>query len=546
MFEKFYQEVEKLSIQNSKIEQKRDKLKKYIYQYTQKVQNVDISDLEYKNKELYNLFQNSLTKIQSNTNNWHSYFEKLLELEQFESFLKNYFIVMIFGKVKAGKSSLGNFIAKNRIQKGIEFFRYENAKEVAIDELVELNQFATNNLECTSEIQGFKLGSLAWIDTPGLGSMTKENENLAKKYIDSADYIIYPTNSAQPLQRDEIEELKELFSQNKKVTICITKSDKVINARDKNGKLIKENGKITKIRINKSKEDRKAQEEYVYNEIKKIATDKNLIGDIFSISVLTAKEGLQKNDMELFYGSNIEKLYTLMENILQTKAKNFKKNMPYEGLVGFIENKLLGNIASIKKDLQIVQNSLKENIEKFEMIKENITNDITIKIEDLIISANISKNSISSDFRKIDIVLEKEISKMITQNIQNIIKEFDTKMEKINFDYDLKVKNRYQVIKTTYEVSSVLRKIANFVTFGLVERTYKTDIKEIPIGDNLFDVINQAKQERIKKFSHIAKQNYTEIQNSFFDRFLGIISDMKQDLTELENNSIKLVKSIKG
>jgi len=546
MFEKFYQEVEKLSIQNSKIEQKRDKLKKYIYQYTQKVQNVDISDLEYKNKELYNLFQNSLTKIQSNTNNWHSYFEKLLELEQFESFLKNYFIVMIFGKVKAGKSSLGNFIAKNRIQKEIEFFRYENAKEVAIDELVELNQFATNNLECTSEIQGFKLGSLAWIDTPGLGSMTKENENLAKKYIDSADYIIYPTNSAQPLQRDEIEELKELFSQNKKVTICITKSDKVINARDKNGKLIKENGKITKIRINKSKEDRKAQEEYVYNEIKKIATDKNLIGDIFSISVLTAKEGLQKNDMELFYGSNIEKLYTLMENILQTKAKNFKKNMPYEGLVGFIENKLLGNIASIKKDLQIVQNSLKENIEKFEMIKENITNDITIKIEDLIISANISKNSISSDFRKIDIVLEKEISKMITQNIQNIIKEFDTKMEKISFDYDLKVKNRYQVIKTTYEVSSVLRKIANFVTFGLVERTYKTDIKEIPIGDNLFDVINQAKQERIKKFSHIAKQNYTEIQNSFFDRFLGIISDMKQDLTELENNSIKLVKSIKG
>ena len=34
---------------------------------------------------------------------------------------------------------------------------------------------------------------MAWIDTPGLGSMVEENGELAKEYIQSADYNIYPT-----------------------------------------------------------------------------------------------------------------------------------------------------------------------------------------------------------------------------------------------------------------------------------------------------------------------------------------------------------------
>ena len=116
MFKNFYQEIENLSIQNYQIEQKREVLKGYIDNFVDKVTNVDISNLK-KNPELYNLFDNTLSKIQQNTINWQNYFNKLLELEKFESFLKNYFIVMVFGKVKAGKSSLGNFIANNSEKK---------------------------------------------------------------------------------------------------------------------------------------------------------------------------------------------------------------------------------------------------------------------------------------------------------------------------------------------------------------------------------------------------------------------------------------------
>jgi hypothetical protein len=540
MFKNFYQEIENLSIQNYQIEQKREILKGYIDNFVDKVTNVDISNLK-KNPELYNLFDNTLSKIQQNTINWQNYFNKLLELEKFESFLKNYFIVMVFGKVKAGKSSLGNFIANNS-EKKAEFFRYENAKQKPIEKFIE--EFATNNLECTSEIQGFKLGALAWIDTPGLGSMTKENENLAKKYVDSADYIIYPTNSAQPLQRDEIEELKELFKQNKKISICITKSDKMINARDKNQKLIKENGKIKKIRVNKSKEDRKAQEEYVYNEIKKIA-DENLIGDIFSISVLTAKEGLETNNQELLKNSNMEQFYNLLTQIVSKKANSFKQNKPYEGLVGFIENRLLDNLNSLNKDFKEIENILQDNIKKFGLIKTTIKNEIAIKVEEIVSSYKINKQNIKETFTKIDKQLSEKIPQIIAKKIQEILVDFDAKVSNLEFSYDLEVKELYQVITTTYETTSFPRKLLSIITFGLVSRTYTTTTKKIPIGDNLFDVITSAKEDRVEQFIQIAHHNYTEVENLFND-FLDIVTKLKEELNTLQTQSIQLSNSLKG
>ena len=195
-----------------------------------------------------------------------------------------YYIVIIFGKVKAGKSSLGNFIAHNRLaSQDINFFKYDKAgNEEAIKKLEEIDEnsegFATANMECTVEIQGFKLSGMAWVDTPGLGSMVEENGDLAKEYIQSADYVIYPTNSSSPLQQDEKEQLRELFEQNKKVTICITKSDDTEEDEV--------DGELVKVLMNKTKENRAKQEEWVKSDMGKILGEKenalyNLGGFIF-------------------------------------------------------------------------------------------------------------------------------------------------------------------------------------------------------------------------------------------------------------------------
>jgi len=241
---------------NNDLQNKRELLKKYVYEYNKNIQIIEIDKtLQKQNKEIGALLNTTVDILKNSSKKWVENFNNILEKEKFRSDLENYFIIIIFGKVKAGKSSLGNFIAKNSPKsEKVSFFKYDEAgQEHTIQKLEEIDDdfFDTNNLECTVEIQGFKLNSMAWIDTPGLGSMVEENGELAKEYIQSADYIIYPISSDSPLQADEISQLQELFKQNKKVTICITKSDKFERRKDTNGKYIKQDGKIAKFLTNK-------------------------------------------------------------------------------------------------------------------------------------------------------------------------------------------------------------------------------------------------------------------------------------------------------
>jgi len=349
----FYTSLQGISLINSKLDEKRDILKGEVSSFNSLIQNKKVDkNIAKQNKEMAQLLEVTIGLIQSSSSSWVNNFDIMLEKEKFRSDLENYFIIIIFGKVKAGKSSLGNFIAKNRLDtQKVEFFKYDEAgKKQDIKKLEETDDesFDTNNLECTVEIQGFKLDGMAWIDTPGLGSMVKENGDLAKKYIQAADYIIYPTSSDSPLQQDEKEQLKELFEQNKKVTICITKSDEKEEDECECGS---EEGcedcneGLIEVLQNKPFINREKQEEYVKNEIKAIIKDgkESVLGDIFSISSHTATKGLKEKDNELFENSNIPKFYELITDVIKDKATKLKEETPYDGLNSFINNSILGN-----------------------------------------------------------------------------------------------------------------------------------------------------------------------------------------------------------
>ena len=216
----FYESLKDITFINEKIDEKRAKLKAYIDDFGKSTQNIAIDpSLKKQNEPLYDKLKATLSRIQESQKKSKDKFNQMIEQEAFRSELENKFIIIIFGKVKAGKSTLGNFIAKHRLpDQKLAFSEYDQAgqeKEIKQLEEIDDDAFATNNLECTSSIQLFKLDGMAWVDTPGLGSMTKENGDLAKDYIQSADYIIYPTSSDAPLQNDEKAQIKELFDQHK-------------------------------------------------------------------------------------------------------------------------------------------------------------------------------------------------------------------------------------------------------------------------------------------------------------------------------------------
>jgi hypothetical protein len=588
----FYESLKDISIINSSVDEKRGLLKKYVYSFNSNLQNLKVDEnIKKQNKEISNLLEETIDIIKYSSDNWLKNFEEMIEREKFRSDLSNYFIVIIFGKVKAGKSSLGNFIAKNKLDsQKVEFFKYDEAgKKQAIKKLEEIEEdsFATNNLECTVEIQGFKLDGMAWIDTPGLGSMVKENGDLAKEYIKSADYIIYPTSSDSPLQLDEREQLKELFEQNKKVSICITKSD--YNDEDE-CECGSEDGcencnkGIVKVLKNKSLSNRGKQEIFVQEEIYKlIPKDKEyILGDIFSISTHTAKKGLDFSDTELFEESNIPKFYELLTDVIKDKASKLKADTPYEGLKSFIDFDILGSdrikqnstIKNIKTSVESLEQVIKESNERFEDLKENSNNDLVSEIEFIIseYSSKIDKSNYKEIFSQIDNEINKNMFNIIEKNISEILNNFDASFKSLSTTFSSNEFIVEDVYKSNKVDTSIRNKKIGAAILGLIatvgvgiatggasllvqagativagtvagyaggkvgEFSGSIDEEKIVVGDNKEQILIKFKNSRLENYEKIVKGMYNEMQNLFFVPLEKSVGEIKSNLNQFEQN----------
>ena len=590
--EDFYKSLKDIKLINNSVDEKRELVKKYVSNFNANIQNLRIDEnIKKQNKEISNLLEETINLIKLVSNDWLKNFDEMIEREKFRSDLSNYFIVIIFGKVKAGKSSLGNFIAKNKLEsQKVEFFKYDEAgKKQAIKKLEEIEEdsFATNNLECTVEIQGFKLDGMAWIDTPGLGSMVKENGDLAKEYIQSADYIIYPTSSDSPLQLDEREQLKELFEQNKKVSICITKSDYKDEDECECGS---EDGckncnkGIIKVLKNKSLLNRQKQEEFVKEEIYKlIPKDKEyILGDIFSISTHTAKKGLDSSDNELFEDSNIPKFYELLTDVIKDKASKLKADTPYEGLKSFIDFNILGSdiikqnssIKNIKLELESLEQVIRESQERFEILKENSSNDLVSEIEFIIskYSLEINKSNSKEMFLQIDSEINKKMFEIIEKNISEILNNFDASFKSLSATFssnEFIIEDVYESIKV--DTSSRNKKIGAgvFGTLGSIlsgiflasnpigwavagtivagaaagyaggklgEFSGSIDEEKIVVGDNKEQILLKFKNSRLENYEKIAKGMYNEMQSLFFVPLEKSLNEIKSNLNQFEQN----------
>ena len=590
--EDFYKSLKDIKLINNSVDEKRELVKKYVSNFNANIQNLRIDEnIKKQNKEISNLLEETINLIKLVSNDWLKNFDEMIEREKFRSDLSNYFIVIIFGKVKAGKSSLGNFIAKNKLDsQKVEFFKYDEAgKKQAIKKLEEIEEdsFATNNLECTVEIQGFKLDGMAWIDTPGLGSMVKENGDLAKEYIQSADYIIYPTSSDSPLQLDEREQLKELFEQNKKVSICITKSDYKDEDECECGSedgCENCNGGMVKVLKNKCLSKREGQEKFVKEEIYKlIPKDKEyILGDIFSISTHTAKKGLDSSDNELFEDSNIPKFYELLTDVIKDKASKLKADTPYEGLKSFIDFNILGSdiikqnssIKNIKLELESLEQVIRESQERFEILKENSSNDLVSEIEFIIskYSLEINKSNSKEMFLQIDSEINKKMFEIIEKNISEILNNFDASFKSLSATFssnEFIIEDVYESIKVDTSsrnkkigagilgliatvgvgiatggatllvqagATIVAGSIAGYAGGKLGEFSGSIDEEKEVIGDNKEQVLQKFKTSRLLHYEKIAQGMYNEMQNLFFVPLEKSMDEIKSNLNQFEQN----------
>lgn len=147
------------------------------------------------------------------------------------------FLVYVYGKVNAGKSSLGNYIATGHHKPSREQvtqyhrecltygWQAASAEHNQVQEGRLEAGFGVDRQECTRDIQYFTLPGLTWVDSPGLHSKTPENGELARRYAESADLVVYVMSAANPGRDTDLQEIRTLLALKKPMVFVITRAD---------------------------------------------------------------------------------------------------------------------------------------------------------------------------------------------------------------------------------------------------------------------------------------------------------------------------------
>lgn len=300
---------------------------------------------------------------------WKENIKRNTEGQEFMNKNEKYLLTMVFGQVKTGKSSLGNFIAGKKFYNAKFDNEYKNYAHpvfcnekagregnITVDDSG--NQWFTEGvIDTTGAIQYFTLSGLRWLDSPGTGALKKAGdtddftmEQLVNDYIDYADLGIFLMNSSEPGLQADMEYIKKMMEKDKDVLVVITRSDRIKKKLSSDGEI------IGKILCAKSDEDRLAQEEYItteinnkYNISQKYALEKY---KVLSISTALAAEAIEQQDDNLFKASNIDKFMNMVSSKISRDAVIMKEKNPKKNLNNFIDNIIKGYHSNIAEESQ--------------------------------------------------------------------------------------------------------------------------------------------------------------------------------------------------
>lgn len=317
---------------------------------------------------------------------WAKELDNYLKINDFVKEFEDKFLVIVFGKVNSGKSTLGNVISGIKYRRGAngepaavietyadpEFFMYDRSNiKNHIDNLAELETdgFKVKETESTSSIQGFTLSGLSWVDTPGIHSLTKENEELAKKYVNGADLVIYVMSSDSPAKASDMAEIEGLIEKEKNFIVVVTKSD--TTEEDEAG------GEIVTAIVPKSDRDREDQSCYCESELAKLnCGDKLRNRKVIHTSYPLYMEALAAGDANIAAASGYDELYRVLGRVFTAEAAYLKARSPIGRLNGFINTILTErgarNIHGVRKAFTDNLAEIESSMARLEKIKARI------------------------------------------------------------------------------------------------------------------------------------------------------------------------------
>ncbi len=374
-------------------------------------------------------------------------------------------LVFVGGKVKSGKSSLGNFMAWGHTDPTDEIKRqtpaerypkYESHQQTNAEggdgreEAVVRREFRVGATEATSSIQSFNLPGLTWVDSPGLHSLKEENGKLALEYLDHADLILYTMKSDAPGRASDLEEIKKLIRKDKRTLLLLTGSDDVEED-------ISDNGDLIQLIVMKEFARRVKQRDYVRGELEELPDVEKM--EIVSISSRYAQE--HSDDQVAFLDSGIGPFCATLQDICQSEGITIKRRVPMRNLKLFLDSceNDLKPFRQVMDGFKPVLRKIEDGLEKQVPIKiRKGQSEITHFIDKFFDTLNNSRDDpgrIRSQLIKFDGELGKRFEIVVGDHLQAIADEL--------------IKDFQTGVKSTYQ-NSLLINIPEFMLETITEQ----------------------------------------------------------------------------
>ena len=299
-------------------------------------------------------------------------------------------LVYVYGKVKSGKSSLGNFVAYGKHNPSLEYIEScppvdfdvealatadeEEARKIKLQKEAtrKEHRFLVKFLEATACIQYFRKPGLTWIDSPGIHSKTSANGDLARQYLGSADLVVYTTSGRSAMQESDQKELLEIIKSNKPFVLVVTRCDFNDEDVDDDGNLIEE---LKMISTSDQEEIKNWSIKSITEMLEKSKSSGQLEGitlpdlniNTLTLSCLFAERHLYD---EKWASSGMQSFFDRLSNIAYSEGVRIKKNSPLHNVLNHISsienglNKISCNIDDINNQIISLENKINMSCEQ--------------------------------------------------------------------------------------------------------------------------------------------------------------------------------------
>lgn len=560
--EGFYESVKKAGKLLEHYQKSMDEKQSSIQKCVEQISEVVVHSKDSEN-ELERICNQLLIQYNKGIFSWKQAVDKYISGKEFVNKFEKSLLLIVFADVKAGKSTLGNFISGYAFKGTPYEYLFSNPTCYAYDytdkslncgeeTVLKEGYFKEDEIQATASIQYFTLyNGLTWVDTPGIHSLTTEYEALAKDYVKYADLILFLTPSNNPMKQDESVEITKLIKCDKPLMITITKSDKT--------ELRIENGKRVMALNPKDKDTRASQEKYVEEQIKEMGKGSIVSQNRYiSISTKIAKKALAEQDEELFQASNFPDFFSQIGSVISEKAIELKMKRPKDALNAVIDELISGNdsekfigIHQMQANISNTIKTIEKQVIRLERLKgiilSNVQSEVSNRIYSLLYSEKLNAKLSDNDYiaekisALINEVASREIMEIISTEISNfqyvqlenahivVHADFQTKKQKIEYQIQEGSNRRRDPHGIIEHIQSWFGK--EFTEYS-VRNIKKT--REIEVGDNFNEYSKQVWNSVQPQIKEIVDVEIAKVNQQYFGTLRSSMESILEQLQTIE------------